>query len=301
MPSTYSPFRYPGGKSQLYPFVLNLLHLNQPIDTYIEPFAGGSGIGLKLLLNGKVKRIVINDFDPAIYSVWWSIMRHPDYLIDQIMAVPFDYYNPGNQEENIHFWKYQQALFLQNRKNRHSLPGAFATLFLNRTNRSGIISGGPIGGWSQAGTKISVRFNKQTLIRKIEHIYEYRHKITISNMDALSLIPTISTAYSSKSTFIFFDPPYYDQGSNLYFSSLDDMGHQALAKLILSLKQFKWIVTYDEEPFIRDLYVSASGRYEYFINYSASSQNRGKSQEYLFSSNALQVESFDKTQLSGID
>lgn len=297
MPSTYSPFRYPGGKSQLYPFVANLISINSPIDTYIEPFAGGSGAALKLLFNNNVKHIIINDFDPSIYSVWWTILNHPKYLIDKILSVPFDYYSPGIPENNIAFWKSQHQIFMKTNNDPHSLEGAFSTLFLNRTNRSGIITGGPLGGWTQRNTLISARFNKQTLIKKISAIYKRRGDITILKEDALLLIPKITQYYAPQTTFIFFDPPYFDQGSHLYFSSLNRSDHQKLAKLILSLRDYKWIVTYDKNPFIWQLYAQASGRYEYFLNYSANSHNRGKSPEFLFSSSHLQIEPFGKTKL----
>ena len=51
-----SPLRYPGGKSKLADFIgLTIQNLNMPNCTYIEPFAGGSGVALSLLLNGIVE------------------------------------------------------------------------------------------------------------------------------------------------------------------------------------------------------------------------------------------------------
>lgn len=297
MPSTFSPFRYPGGKSQLYPFVKNLIELNQTHGTYIEPFAGGSATGLKLLFKGDVNHIIINDFDTSIYSVWHAILNHPDYLIKLIRDVPFDYYQPGSDETNIQYWKQQHEIYFENMGNPTSIELAFATFFLNRTNVSGIITGGPLGGWGQQKNKISARFNKKTMIDKIMAIYAKRDSITISNVDALELIPMLPKQYATDNTFIFFDPPYIDQGSKLYFSSLTDDDHSRLAKEILSLRQYKWIVTYDHAPLVNHLYHSANGRYEYQLNYSANSKNRGKAPEYLFSSPVTQVQSFKKTEL----
>lgn len=300
MPTTYSPFRYPGGKSQLFPFVQNLLQVNNTHGTYIEPFAGGSATGLKLLFRGQVEHIVINDYDTSIYAVWNAIINHPDYLVSNIKSVPFDYYTPGNDTLNIEFWKRQHTIYFEEANNPQSLAGAFATLFLNRTNRSGIITGGPLGGWSQQQTKISERFNKATLIEKVLSIHSRRSQITISNVDALKLIPMLPAHYNAEDTFIFFDPPYVEQGSNLYFSSLNKDDHKVLAKEILSLPQFKWIVTYDHQPLINHLYASASGRYEYWLNYSANGKNRGKAPEYLFSSPVTKLDSYEKTQLNAL-
>lgn len=298
MPQTPSPFRYPGGKSQLYPFVSNLLKLNHIDGTYIETFAGGSAIGLKLLFSNQINHIVINDYDTSIYSVWHAILNHPEYLINKINEVPFDYYYAGNPEANIKFWKKQRSIYFEEKYNPRSLPGAFATLFLNRTNRSGIITGGPLGGWSQKNTQIGARFTKSTLIQKILAIHERRDDITVSNLDALKMIPSIPSIYDADNTFIFFDPPYFDQGGSLYYSSLEKTDHERLAKQILSLHDYRWIVTYDYQPIIQTLYQDAPGKYEYKLNYSAN--NRGKAPEYLFRSELTQAESFSKTVLNPI-
>ena len=43
MPATYSPLRYPGGKTKFYTYVKELLECNNLIgETYMEPFAGGA-------------------------------------------------------------------------------------------------------------------------------------------------------------------------------------------------------------------------------------------------------------------
>lgn len=300
MPSTFSPFRYPGGKNQLYPFIKNLLEINTINGTYIEPFAGGSAVGLKLLFNHDVNHIVINDFDPSIYAVWHTILNHPDFLIKRIKQVPFDYYNAGDDATNIQYWKKQHELYFENMGNPTSLDAAFSTFFLNRTNVSGIITGGPLGGWGQTKTKISARFNKATMIKKIIDIYNKRESITVSNVDAIKLIPKIHNQYDANNTFIFFDPPYVNQGGHLYFSSLSRDDHKLLSDKILSLNKYKWIVTYDHQPIVNDLYQRADGRYEYQLNYSANIKNRGKAPEYLFCSQSTMVESFSKTRLKKI-
>ena len=44
-----SPLRYPGGKAQLFPLVRDIIVANRLNGaTYIEPFAGGAGLALKL-------------------------------------------------------------------------------------------------------------------------------------------------------------------------------------------------------------------------------------------------------------
>ena len=89
MPQTLTPLRYPGGKSQLYDYALQLLEDNNLIGcTYSEPFAGGCGLALKLLLNGRVSRVILNDIDRSIYAFWWSVLNDHDNLIDLDNTTP---------------------------------------------------------------------------------------------------------------------------------------------------------------------------------------------------------------------
>lgn len=301
MPRTDSPFRYPGGKTQLYDFILNLLKINNTNHTYCEPFAGGSGLPMKLLINNEVDSVWINDFDKSIYSVWKNIIDNPDKLISKINEVPFDIHGGQKSDEyNISFWKEQRELYLKEKNYQNSIDNAFATLFLNRTNRSGIITGGPIGGYGQTGTKIYERFNKKTLINKINIIHSLSDRIKLTGMDALDMIPEIKDNLDIDNDFIFFDPPYFEQGAKLYFSSLDEDDHAELAKDILSLNNHKWITTYDKSPQINDMYSLAKHRFEYELNYSANNSNRGKRPELMFGSPTLKLESHRPVQLTEI-
>ncbi|MDI6522881.1 DNA adenine methylase [Leuconostoc suionicum] len=285
MPTTKSPLRYPGGKSQLTKYVKQNLEMNNINGTYIEAFAGGAGIAIDLLVTGTVKEIVINDYDPSIYAIWYAILHDTDKLISMISSVPFDYASPNADTPSnmLRFWKKQKNIHEHSDKSKYSIENAFATLMLNRMNISGVINGGPIGGKSQSGKyKVDSRFNKKTLITKIKNIAEQRDHIILHNLDANELISVIKKSFDADNTFIFFDPPYFVQGKNLYMSFFDDKQHEVLAKNILSLESYYWITTYDHAPQISELYSSASKRYEYSLNYSAN--KRGKAFEYLFAS-----------------
>lgn len=289
MPSTYSVLRYPGGKSQLEKYVSYLLKVNHIKDTYIEPFAGGFGVGLYLLLNDKINKIVMNDFDPSIFSVWYAILNRKEDLIDLIK----------NTDIDIDEWYHQKKLREYYFNDPYSLENAFATLFLNRTNISGIISGGPIGGKEQKGKyKINCRFNKNKIIEKVEKINEYKDRITLYNKDASDFIQQNLIYYDNLSTFIFFDPPYYKQGKNLYLSFVEQKDHAELANKILSLDKYKWILTYDKEQEILRLYKPKVKSFEYELNYSAN--NKRKAKEYMFSSDATQISSYDNVILHRI-
>lgn len=287
MPTTFSPLRYPGGKKQLYNFVLDSLNKNDITGTYIEPFSGGAAIGIELLLKNRVSKIVINDLDPSIYAVWNAVINDSDHLIAKINAVPFDYQKYSTEDSNklIEFWRAIKNKHELVKGNPNSLDNAFTTLMLNRMNVSGIISGGPIGGKNQSGLyRLNSRFNKTTLITKIRAISSRSDDIDLFNLDANNLVEVIksTTSYEPNNTFIFFDPPYYVQGRNLYLSFINEGQHATLAKNILSMEDYFWITTYDSAPQIADIYTDAAQKYAYSLNYTAN--KRGKFSEYLFAS-----------------
>ena len=118
----------------------------------------------------------------------------------------------------------------------------FATFFLNRTNRSGIIEGGIIGGLDQTGNyKIDCRFNKNSLIRRIEELACRKNDISMTRFDAVEFIRDVVNN-SRGECLSFVDPPYYKKGHKLYFNSLDPQDHLSLSKVILDELRTPWIV-----------------------------------------------------------
>lgn len=267
MPSNYSPLRYPGGKAQLYSFVRDLLECNNLLgQTYIEPFAGGAGLALKLLLNNDVKRIIINDLDFAIYSIWYCILNYTDDFCNKI----------AETEVSVEEWDIQKSIYSS--KTTSIFDMGFAAFYLNRTNRSGVIKGGIIGGRNQTGNyRIDARFNKDALIDKIHCIADHKDRIIITNLDAVDFLSNGTLNHYYK-TFINFDPPYVVKGSQLYKNSFNEKDHTTLSRLI-SKCQRKWIVTYDICPLVENLY-RRFRRSKVDISYSAS--NSGKAKEYVF-------------------
>lgn len=82
-------------------------------------------------------------------------------------------------------------------------------------------------------------FQQKYINKKINKLYNYRDHIAISNLDAKDFITNRITNFNSDSTFIFFDPPYYKQGKNLYLSFVDDNDHKNLSKKIIGLEEYK--------------------------------------------------------------
>ena len=212
-----SPLRYPGGKSKLTKYVEHILDINSIKGTYIEPFAGGAGIATNLLLKDQVDKIVINDLDSSVFSFWYFIKNNANQLIKQIEEVPFTSKECNlTPEELIIYWDSIKRKYNDNR-GKKNLEEAFSFFMLNRMNRSGIISGGPIGGRSQDGKyNITVRFNKADLINRIEKISEKSDRIIVQNLDAVSLIQNVvNSSVDLTNSLLFVDPPYFYQGKNL--------------------------------------------------------------------------------------
>jgi len=276
MPATKSPLRYPGGKTQLAKYINDVIESNfRTTPVYIEPFAGGAGIALSLLLKNKAQEIVINDYDPSIYLMWYSLLNFTNDFNRLII----------NSKLDIDEW-YRQQEIQQNPSNYTEFEIGFSTFYLNRTNRSGIIKAGPIGGKSQAGIyKLDCRFNKENLVKKVNAISAEKQRIKLHNLDALELIELyFSRNEAAENYFTFFDPPYFKKGPGLYTNFYDYEDHLSLANLIKSYSSHKWIVTYDDCIEIQEMYKGLTN-HNYSLNYSLSTKK--KTSELIIYSNEI--------------
>lgn len=238
----HSPLRYPGGKNSIFNFIASIICENKLIgSSYAEPYAGGSGLALRLLFEEYVEKIFINDLDVAIYAFWKSIINYPDKFCIWINDV----------EINLESWaKYKKIYDHKNDVDLFELGKA--TFFLNRTNISGILKGGLIGGKKQEGNyKMDARFNKQSLIKRIQKISKYTNRIFLSNQDGDRFINTLNK--EEQNIFFYFDPPYYKKGKGLYMNYFSKKDHEQLKKAVTCITT-KWMMSYDNEPFILGLY-----------------------------------------------
>jgi DNA adenine methylase len=258
-----SPLRYPGGKGRLSQYVIDLIEDNELVGGhYAETYAGGAGIAITLLYLEYASHIHLNDVDPAVYSFWKSVVDHTDDLVRLVREAPI------TLEERLR----QKAVYRD--QDAGTLALGFATFFLNRTNRSGIIHGGVIGGNDQAGTyKIDARFNRDDLVKRIEKVASYAPRISLYNKDAADFL-TEDLKRVPKKALIYLDPPYYANGSRLYRNTYKHADHAKIASLVGSIQQ-PWIVSYDNADAIRELY--APYRQQVFgLGYSANSVYEGK-------------------------
>lgn len=258
----YSPLRYPGGKSKLTAYVVETLKLNNlQGGTYVEPFAGGCAIAWYLLLEGHVKKVWINDLDPSIYAFWYCVLYRTEEICELITET----------EVTITEWHRQKEIQVSGSSSILEL--GFSTFFLNRTNRSGIIKAGVIGGLEQEGNYLlDCRFNKEKLISKIHAIAERQSDILLANVDAARFIEEYLPNIEGK-CLVNIDPPYYVKGKGLYQNFFEHQDHYRLYESVKKIQQ-PWIVTYDDAPEICGIYSEFEPQH-FGLTYTAQIKRKG--------------------------
>lgn len=246
MSKLLSPLRYPGGKAGLSPFLTDVLDLNDLRGvTYFEPYAGGAGAALALLAKKVVSHIHINDADWRIYSFWKSILEDSEWFIEQILAARLD----------LPEWHIHREICLH--PSNHSVREVgFAAFYMNRCNRSGVLGGGPIGGYEQKGEwRLNVRFTKEALVERIVQINKVKDGISVSNDDAVDFLKSkLPKGRGRKFAFVYLDPPYVVKGQRLYLNAYEPGDHNEIARYVGSQKILPWVMSYDDAALVRDLY-----------------------------------------------
>lgn len=257
-----SPLRYPGGKGKIGNFLKLLFTTNGLSGAhYVEPYAGGASVALHLLFEEYAGHVHINDVNRSIYSFWNAVLDDTDRLCAQIAVARL----------SMAEWRRQRDVQLATSPSPLDL--AFSTFYLNRTNRSGIIAGGVIGGKDQGGKwKLDARFNKADLIRRIQKIARHRSRITLTNFDAALYLRTVYPTIAALKI-AYLDPPYYVKGSGLYENFYQHDDHAEISEIVDAMAG-PWIVSYDAAPQILKLY-QGRRRIAYSLNYSAGDRYQG--------------------------
>jgi len=261
----YTPLRYPGGKQKLTPFILELIQANDlQGGNYVEPYAGGAGVALELLLGNHVSKIHLNDSALPVYAFWRSVLSKADELCNLISRASL----------TVDEWKLRREI-VRNPKGHTLLELGYSTFYLNRCNRSGVLSGGLIGGLEQTGEwKMDARFSRNELIRRIEVIASRSSSIVLKNWDAERFIEEHVQGLPEK-TLVYLDPPYFEKASRLYLNSYAEEDHERIAKFIQSKLTKKWVVSYDSAPQILNYY-KRSRSFLYDLQYNASTVYKGR-------------------------
>lgn len=262
-----SPFRYPGGKGFLTGYLSNCLQqLPSEARGYVEPFCGGAGAAINLLKDGACEEIHLNDLDSRVYSAWRAIVTETDRFLERLKGVAVD----------VSSWRQARETVSKSRGG-YDFEVGFATFFLNRTSRAGIILGsGPIGGYDQTSAwGVDARFYLETMSKRIEWIGSKREHIFLTNLPALQFLNEHSANSSHRNLFYFIDPPYIVAGSRLYLNAMDLTSHRALSDFLQSGSLHHWVLTYDNDPLIWKLYARCQIS-ELEVNYSLRKTRRAK-------------------------
>jgi DNA adenine methylase len=273
----FTPLRYPGGKGKLAAYIKTLMKANRLLDgEYVEPYAGGAAIALELLFHEYVSRIHINDVSRPVHAFWKSVLSHTDQLSRLVKDTRL----------TVKTWDRQRRI-MNAPKEYDDLAVGFATFFLNRTNRSGILNGGIIGGRDQTGPwKIDARYNAPELVSRIQAIASMGSRIKLTRQDALKFLKSGAEKWQEK-TLVYLDPPYYVKGRDLYYDFYEPKDHEGVAEFVRSqITRQSWIVSYDNAPAIRALYKGCP-HIVYDIGYSARSARQGS--EVMFFGKGLKV------------
>lgn len=273
----YSPLRYPGGKAPFATFVAQVMTVNG-IESghYLEPYAGGAGVALDLLFHGQASHIHINDADPAVFAFWTSVTTESEALLKLLDSTPL----------TIEEW-FKWRSILRGDCHATTVEKGFATLFMNRTNRSGILKAGVIGGKDQSGKyKLDARFNKDVIASRIRAIAERSNDISVYGEDSLRLLNRCDK-FLPKKSLIYLDPPYYVKGKGLYRNYYEHDDHIAISKTIQSKNfEWPWMVSYDNAEEICLMY-QLSRSLTYGLNYTA--QRRYVGNEIMFFSQGINI------------
>ena len=281
MPEMINPLRYPGAKRFLADYIDKIIQANNLKGCrFYEPYAGSAAVGIELLQRGTINTLVLCEKDILISAFWSCVFFHKDDLCDLIQKTPVSI------ETWINYEKYRRVVDI----NECSiLELGFAGLFFNRTNFSGILKANPIGGKSQKSNyKIDCRFNKEGVIRIIQKLSEYRNNVEVYFGDALEFMKKEEKVFVNEPCFAYFDPPYYNKGAMIYRHYYREQDHINLCSYVDNVQTLKWLISYDDAPFINELYKKRKVQYRHFhLDYSCANKVRTRGQELLISNLAL--------------
>lgn len=256
--SINSPFRYAGGK--FYARNLILEHIPSHSD-YIEPFAGGASI---FFAKSKAKNNWLNDIDEALINTYLIIRDRPEELIE---------YLAGEQATKERHTYYKTEFAPQN-----NLEAAARWFYLNRTSYSGIMKLQNCY-WGY-GEKYSMR--PENWGRNILRTSAKLQNIEITCFDFEQVIKVVPDG-----SFLFIDPPYFNADQEKFYThSFSKNDHYRLVQLLSEHKdRIKFLLTYDNNLEVREMYHWATQIYDKEWNYTINrtddqKNNQKKEQEF---------------------
>ncbi len=237
-----SPFRYPGGKTWLVPYMRQwLAALPQRPYLFVEPFAGGAIISLTVASEQLAEHVLFVELDEQVAAVWQTILsENADWLCQRILTFEL---TPETADEVLA----APALSVKER--------AFQTILRNRINHGGILA--PGAGRIRKGENgkgIRSRWYPKTLCKRIRYIHDHLHgRLTFVHGDGMAVV----AQYAEQENVVFFiDPPYTtpgkSAGTRLYLHH--ELDHENLFDMMSRVKGH-FLMTYENSPYVRALAV----------------------------------------------
>jgi len=232
-----SPLRYPGGKSRA---IKTLAPLIPQFSEYREPFVGGGSLFVYLKQVACKRTFWVNDLYFDLANFWQVCQQNLAALIAEIYAFRTKF-NDGKE-------LYRFLLNHKDSFNRIELAAAF--FVFNRITFSGTTLS---GGFSLEA------FNKRFTLSSIERLTPFAsllQNIKITNFDYANLVEA-----EGEDVFIFCDPPYFSATKSALYGKNGNLhksfDHARFAQIMQNCRH-KWLITYDDCPYIRNLFAFAN-------------------------------------------
>jgi DNA adenine methylase len=230
-----SPFRYPGGKTWLIPYVRQWLSAcGSQNKELIEPFAGGGIVSLTAVAEKRVRQALLVELDEDVAAVWHTILGDDaQWLANRIIAFSVT-------KSNVESLLASRPPSLREK--------AFVTLLRNRVNHGGVLAhGAGLLKYGENGRGLLSRWYPETLRNRILDIQNYKENLKFKQGDGFQILKRNANRTDA---LFFIDPPYTVAGRRLYRYS--DIDHSELFRVAATL-QGSFLITYDNAHEIRKL------------------------------------------------
>lgn len=232
-----SPLRYPGGKSRAVEKIASLI---PEFGEYRESFVGGGSVFVYLKQKFPARKFWINDKYAELATFWKVLQNEPEKLLGQIQSWKREF---SDGKKLFYFLKEKMSEF-----DETEIAAAF--FVFNRITFSGTTEA---GGFSvQAFEK---RFTASS-IERLTVMPPLLQDVKITNED-YELIVNAAGA----NVFLFLDPPYFSAVNSALYGKNGKLhksfDHERFAKTLKNCPH-RWLLTYDDSPFIRELFSFAN-------------------------------------------
>jgi DNA adenine methylase len=273
-----SPLRYPGGKSRAVDLIAKIL---PDFQEFREPFVGGGSIFIHLKQLFPNRKFWINDLYTELYKFWQVSQTDLESVVKQVETWKKEFQNG----KELH------KFLAENIASFNDLQTASTFFIFNRITFSGTTEA---GGFSQQA--FEKRFTDSSIwrLQQLENVLE---NVKITNFDYQNVIEP-----EGENVLIYLDPPYFSATKSALYGKNGKLhkafDHQRFAETLKNCPH-KWLITYDDCEFIRELFSFAeitSWDLMYGMrNQTATSDQRGKE---LFISNFEISSVKSKTQIA---